>query len=159
MLFRVWNGGLTMKAYEYCYVLADDRKTAAEIGKAFLGRLDLLPDPDLMPGEPKAARGCNPPLEKKMIEIGRLCTMSESERTLPVIPEGYPPADRADELTAEQMRHLMDNHGHTVRELAGNCLSITRTDATGNVESKLLLPRKNLARFVAELTELCEYGI
>ena len=35
-----------------------------------------------------------------------------------MIPEGFPPWDKAAELTPEQMRDLMDKHGYTTREIA-----------------------------------------
>jgi len=44
--------------------------------------------------------------------------MSDNEKTMPVIPEGFPQADKTDELTPEQMQELMDEHGFTVREIA-----------------------------------------
>lgn len=44
--------------------------------------------------------------------------MSENEKTIPVIPEGFPPADKADELTPQQLDQLNDKYGFTTREIA-----------------------------------------
>lgn len=117
-LYRVSNGGRSPQDIEFCYVLAADAIEAAMLGKAFLRRLDLLPDPGLMPKEPKAWLTDMPPLEQQMRALGRVCTMNETGRKIPVIPEDFPPADKAVDLTPEQMRDLMDKHGYTTREIA-----------------------------------------
>lgn len=117
-LYRVWNGGRSPQDIEFCYVLAEDADEAARLGTVFLARIGRLPDPELMPAEPKAKLSANQPLKQRMKVLGRICTMSENAKKIPVIPEGFPPQDKAAELTPEQMRDLMDKHGYTTREIA-----------------------------------------
>lgn len=113
-LFRGWNGCASPESVEFCFVIADSENEAVDLARSFFWQMDLPNEP----GRCRAYRCENPELEDKMQEIGRRCTMSENEKTIPVIPEGFPPADKADELTPQQLDQLNDKYGFTTREIA-----------------------------------------
>jgi hypothetical protein len=115
MLYRVWNGVFVTEAMRFCFVVADTEDEAIDLAQTFFWRMDI----EYEPGRCRAIRQQTyHEMEIRLIELERKCTMSNMSKTIPTIPEGFPPADKADKLTPEQMLDLMDNHHMKVREIA-----------------------------------------